>query len=158
MADQPNSESANQRKQVPVQEGLFYQPQSPGEKPYLIGGKCQTCGYISFPRLLVCPRCVKKDTMEEMHIRGKGKIDKFSICNAALPGFKAPSIQAYINLEEGASIWSLVTGVEPSDENLKIGMDVELVIARLREDAAGNEIVSYQFRPVQAGLKGKKGK
>jgi len=152
---EPNCEPAAQKKRVPVQEGLFYQPLSAEERPYLIGGKCSTCGYVSFPRLLVCPRCVKKGTMEEMHISGKGKIDTFSICNAALPGFKAPSIQAYINLEEGARIWSLVTGVEPSDASLKIGTDVELVIGKLREDAADNEIVSYQFRPIKTDPKGK---
>jgi uncharacterized OB-fold protein len=155
MADPSNSEATAGGKQVPVQEGLFYQPASPGEKPYLIGGKCRECGYVSFPQLMVCPRCVKKDTMEEVHLSGKGRIDTFSICNAALPGFKAPSVQAYINLEEGARFWSLVTGVEPSDENLKIGMEVELVIARLREDAGGNEIMSYQFRPIPSALKGK---
>jgi uncharacterized OB-fold protein len=155
MADQSIGEPAAQRRQVPVREGLFHQPSSPGETPYLIGGKCKICGYISFPRLLVCPRCVKKDTMEEMHISGKGRIDTFSVCNAALPGFKAPSIQAYINLEEGARIWSLVTGVEPSDETLKIGAEVELVIGKLREDAAGNEIMSYQFRPVKNDAKEK---
>jgi uncharacterized OB-fold protein len=152
---EPNGQPTAQKKQVPVQEGLFCRAQSDKEKPYLIGGKCRTCGYVSFPRLQVCPRCVKKDSMEEIHINGKGKIDTFSICNAALPGFKAPSIQAYINLEEGARIWSLVTGVEPSDEWLKIGADVELVIGKLREDAAGNEIMSYQFKPIKTELKGR---
>ena len=86
--------------------------------------------------------------MEEVHLSGKGKIDMFSTCFAALPGFQAPSVQGYINLEEGARIWSLITGTEPSDDMLKIGMDVELVIGRVREDAEGNEIMSYQFRPV----------
>jgi uncharacterized OB-fold protein len=148
MADQSNNGAGTGKKQIPVQEGLFYQPQSPGEKPYLIGSKCNICGYVSFPKLLVCPRCVKKDTMEEIHLKGKGKIDMFSTCFAALPGFKAPSVQGYINLEEGARIWSLITGTEPSDEALKIGMDVELVIDKVREDAEGNEIISYQFRPV----------
>lgn len=148
MAEISNSESATQKKQVPVQEDLFYHPPSPEEKPYLIGAKCNVCGYVSFPKLMICPRCVKKDTMEEIHIGGKGKIDTFSICYAALPGFEAPSIQAYINLEEGARIWSLITGVEPSDEVLKIGMDVELVIGKVREDTEGNEIMSYQFKPV----------
>lgn len=154
MVDKSNNESENKRKRIPVQEGLFYQPESPEEKPYLIGSKCSKCGYISFPKLLVCPRCVQKDTMEEMRINGKGKIDTFSVCYAALPGFQAPSIQGYINLEEGARIWSLITGVEPSDELLKIDMDVELVIGKLREDAEGNEIISYQFRPVKANEEG----
>jgi uncharacterized OB-fold protein len=92
--------------------------------------------------------------MEEIHFSGKGKIDTYSICNAALPGFKAPSIQGYISLEEGARFWSLITGVEPSDEKLKIGMDVELVIGKLRDDAEGNEVMSYQFRPVKANQEG----
>jgi uncharacterized OB-fold protein len=149
MVDPPNTESPTEKKQIPVREGLFYQPESPDEKPYLIGSRCKICGYVSFPKLMVCPRCVEKDTMEEMHISGKGKIDTFSICHAALPGFQAPSVQGYISLEEGVRIWSLITGVEPSDEALKIGMNVELVIEKLREDDEGNEIMSYQFRPVK---------
>ena len=149
MAEQSQNESVTGKNQIPVQEDLFYQPQSPEEKPYLIGAKCTVCGYISFPKLMVCPRCVKPDTMEEIHLSGKGKIDMFSTCYAALPGFKAPSIQGFINLEEGARIWSLITGTEPSDEALKIGMDVELVIEKLREDSEGNEIMSYKFRPVK---------
>ncbi|MFC1534525.1 Zn-ribbon domain-containing OB-fold protein [Thermodesulfobacteriota bacterium] len=135
-------------KATPIEEGIFHQPSSPDEEPYLIGVKCNVCGLKAFPKTPVCPRCLEKDTMEEAHIMGKGKLDSFSIVRAALPGFKAPSIQAYINLEEGPRIWSLVTGCEPSEEALKPGMDMELVIARVREDARGNEIVSYQFKPV----------
>lgn len=153
MEDNTNKEAIIEKKRIPVQEGLFYLPSSPEEKPYLIGAKCRVCGYVSFPKLLVCPCCVMKDTMEEIHISGKGTIDTFSICYAALPGFQAPSIQAYINLDEGARIWSLITDVEPSDENLGIGMDVELTIGKLRDDAAGNEIVSYQFKPVKPDRK-----
>jgi uncharacterized OB-fold protein len=156
MTNQPANESVTKKNQIPVQEGLFYQPQSPEEKPYLIGAKCQVCGYVSFPKLMVCPRCVKPDTMKEVHLSGKGKIDMFSTCFAALPGFKAPSIQGYINLEEGGRIWSLITGAEPSDEALKIGMDVELVIGKVREDSEGNEIMSYQFRPIKTDQEGKK--
>jgi uncharacterized OB-fold protein len=85
--------------------------------------------------------------MEEVHLSGRGKIDTFSVCFAALPGFKAPSIQAYVNLEEGARIWALITGTEPDEKAVKLGMDVELVIGKVREDLEGNEIVSYQFRP-----------
>lgn len=156
MTNKPKSESANGKKQIPIQEGLFYQPQSPQEKPYLIGSKCTLCGYVSFPKLMVCPRCVKKDTMKEIHLSGKGKIDTFSTCYAALPGFKAPSIQSYINLTEGARIWSLITGTEPSGEALKMGMDVELVIEKVREDAEGNEIMSYKFKPVKAKEEGER--
>jgi uncharacterized OB-fold protein len=87
--------------------------------------------------------------MTEVHLSGRGKLDTFSIVNAALPGFKAPSIQAYVNLEEGPRIWSLITGVEADEKALRIGMDVELIVEKVREDAQGNEVISYQFRPVK---------
>ena len=150
MVSQPDEKKEQVKNQIPVQEGIFYQPQAPKEKPYLIGSKCSACGYVSFPMLTICPVCVKRNTMEEVHLSGRGKIDTFSVCFAALPGFKAPSIQAYVNLEEGARIWALITGTEPDEEALKLGMDVELVIGKVREDSEGNEIISYQFKPAES--------
>jgi uncharacterized OB-fold protein len=149
MAKKSEGDMEGTTKQIPIEEGLFYVPSSEGDEPYLIGAKCKDCGLVTFPKTPVCPRCMKKDTMEEAHLRGKGKLDTFSIVQAALPGFQAPSIQAYINLEEGPRIWSLVTGCEPSEEALKIGMDMELVIAKVREGPEGTELISYQFKPVE---------
>ena len=149
MSDQTCNTPPIKKKQVLVQEGIFYQPQSPSEKAYLIGARCKICGYTCFPKLLVCPRCMKPDTMEEAHIGRKGKIDTFSTCNAALPGFPAPTIQGYIKLEEGARIWSQITGVDPADNELKSGTEVELVIEKLREERDGTEILSYKYRPVK---------
>ncbi len=137
------------KKPVPIEEGLFYLPSSPTEKPYLIGSKCTACGNVTFPKRPVCPRCVRPGTMEEYHIYGKGKLNTFSIVNAALPGFRAPSIQAYVDLDEGPRIWSLITGVEPDPKKLSIGMELELVVEKVREDGQGNELMSYQFRPAK---------
>ena len=95
-----------------------------------------------------CPRCQKHGTMETFHLSRKGKLDTYSTCNAALPGFPAPTIQGYI-LIEGARIWSQITGTDMSGAELKSGMDMELVIDKLHEDAEGNEIMSYKFRPVK---------
>jgi uncharacterized OB-fold protein len=139
----------NVKKQIPIEEGLFYVPSSPSEKPYLIGSKCSTCGNVTFPKRSVCPHCVQKGTMQEYHIYRGGKLNTFSIVNAALPGFKAPSIQAYIDLEEGPRIWSLITGVEPNEKALHVGMDLDLVVEKVREDVQGNEIMSYQFKPTK---------
>ena len=139
----------NVKRQIPVEDGLFYVPTSQSEKPYLIGSRCTVCGNVTFPKRAVCPKCVKPDTMEEYHLAGKGRLNTFSIVNAALPGFKAPSIQAYVDLEEGPRIWSIVTGAGPDPAKLQIGMELELVLEKVREDKEGNEIVSYQFRPAK---------
>lgn len=140
----------NAKKQIPIEEGLFHVPASAGDKPYLIGSKCGTCNLVTFPKREVCPRCVKIGTMAEYHIYGKGRLNTFSIVNAALPGFKAPSIQAYVDLDEGPRIWSLITGVVPDPALLRIGMELELVVEKVREDREGNEYISYQFRPVKS--------
>lgn len=135
------------KKKIPIEEGLFSIPLTSGEKPYLIGSKCTICGKVFFPKREVCPNCLKINTMQEHQIYGGGRLYTFSIVNAALPGFKAPSIQAYVDLEEGARIWTLITGIEPDPKLLKIGMELELVIEKIREDEHGNEILSYKFRP-----------
>ena len=135
------------KKRIPVEEGLFVEPASSDEKPFLIGNKCKECGLTAFPKTPVCPKCMKQDTMEETKFEGKGTLDSFSIVQAALPGFKAPSIQAYINLENGPKIWSLVTGCEPAEDSLELGMSMEMVIDKVREDEEGNELISYQFKP-----------
>jgi uncharacterized protein len=139
----------DRKRQIPIEEGLFCIPASDEEKPCLIGSKCEHCGNVTFPKREVCPRCVRPGTMKETRLNGKGRLDTFSIVRAALPGFKAPSIQAYVQLAEGPKIWSLITGVEPDPAALRIGMDLELAIEKLREDAQGSEILSYHFRPVQ---------
>jgi uncharacterized OB-fold protein len=137
------------KKRIPIEEGLFHEPVSSEEEPYLVGSRCSLCGCVTFPKMQICPRCAKKDVMVEEHLCGRGKIDTFTIVNAALPGFKAPCIQAYVTLEDGPRIWTLITGVEAAEKALKIGMDVQLVVEKVREDAQGNEVVSYQFRPAK---------
>ena len=139
-----------EKKQIPIEEGLFTIPSSADEKPMLMGVRCSTCGLTAFPKIPTCPRCTAPGTMTDALLEGRGKLDAFSIVHAALPGFKAPSIQAYIVLAEGARIWSLVTGCEPREEALRVGMDMELVIAKVREDADGNDIISYQFQPANS--------
>lgn len=135
------------KKRIPIEEGLFVEAASNNERPYLIGNRCKKCGLTAFPKTPVCPKCQIQDTMEEAKFEGKGTLDSFSIVQAALPGFKAPSIQAYINLDDGPKIWSLVTGCEPTEDALKMGMKMEMVIDSVREDGEGNELISYQFKP-----------
>ena len=43
----------------------------------------------------------------------------------------------------------LISGCPPVEDCLHIGMEVELVIDKIREDEQGNEVIGYKFRPVQ---------
>lgn len=137
------------KKQVLVKEGLFYLPASSSDKPYLIGSKCRTCGHVAFPRRAICPVCVKPGTMEEVPLSRRGKLNSFTVAQVAPSGFKAPYIISYVDLPEGPRVFSMITGCEPSEQSLKVGQEVELVIEKISEDDKGNEVIGYKFRPIR---------
>jgi uncharacterized protein len=137
-----------EKKQLPVLPGLVHEPAGPDERPYLQGSKCKTCGRVFFPRVHVCSTCMSPDTMESIALSGRGTIDTFSVVHVAPMGFKAPYIQAFINLPEGPRIFSLITGCDPLGNDLRDGAPVELVIDKIREDEKGNDLIGYKFRPI----------
>ncbi|MBI4307672.1 MAG: Zn-ribbon domain-containing OB-fold protein [Chloroflexi bacterium] len=140
-------------KEVPVLEGLFHRSSGPGDKAYLIGSKCSACGYIAFPKRVVCPACVRENTMEEIPLGTRGKVFSFTVARVAPPGFTAPYLQSWIDLPEGPRIFSLISGVEPRDDALVEGQEVELAIEKIRTDDEGNAVIGYTFRPMSKGGK-----
>lgn len=136
------------KKKIPIKEGLFHVPQSPDEKPYLIDSKCAACGFVAFPKTLICPSCMNDHSMEEVPLSRRGRLDTFAVLRQAPSGFVAPYVVGYVILPEKARIFSILAGVEPRDDALKIGQEVELVIEKIREDEKGNEIIAWKFRPI----------
>jgi len=141
-------EQKTEKKRLPILPGVIYEATSPGEKSYLIGSKCTACGRTFFPKQSVCRVCMREDTMQETALSTRGKIDTFTVVHVAPMGFKAPYIQAFIDLPEGVRIFSLITGCDPSENALKTGAEVELVIDKITEDEKGNDLIGYKFRPV----------
>lgn len=91
---------------------------------------------------------MKDDALEEVPLSTRGKIDTFSVVHVAPAGFKAPYIQAFVDLPEGPRIFSIITGCEPSEDAIKEGDEVELVVEKIADDEKGNELIGYKFRPV----------
>jgi uncharacterized OB-fold protein len=141
-------EQETQKKRFPILPGIIHEATSADDKSYLIGSKCSTCGRTFFPKQSVCRICMREDTMQETALSTRGKIDTFTVVHVAPIGFKAPYIQAFVDLPEGPRIFSLITGCEPSENALKTGTEVELVIDKITEDEKGNDLVGYKFRPV----------
>jgi len=51
-----------------------------------------------------------------------------------------------IELPEGLRLTAVLDEADP--DRLRVGMEMELVIARYFEDEEGNEVMGYKFRPV----------
>lgn len=143
-----------ERKRIPVLPGLVHEAAGPDEKSYLIGSRCKKCGRVSFPKKHICSVCMTEDTMEETPLGTKGTIDTFTVIHVAPLGFKAPYVQAFVNLPEGPRIFSLIGGCDPLQNDLKDGAEVELSVEKIREDENGNDLIGYKFHPVKKGLSG----
>ncbi|MFH0914502.1 MAG: OB-fold domain-containing protein [Chloroflexota bacterium] len=139
------------KSQIPIEAGLFTLPTSPEETPHLLGARCRACGEVVFPRRRSCPKCFQ-EAMQEVALSRRGKVYTSTVVRIQPPPpFKAsgtfsPYGLGTVELPEGLIVPTLFTGYEAS-QPLGIGTEVELVVEKLEEDDAGNEVVIYKFRP-----------
>jgi len=143
-----SNEHMPRKKQVLIRDGLFHLPTSPGDRPYLIGSKCRICGKVFFPRREICPICIAEGTLQETPLSTRGKINSFATVQVAPAGFIAPYTQAFVDLPEGLTVFSIIAGGTSAAQALKLGAEVELTIEPVSVDEKGNEVIGYKFRPV----------
>ena len=121
------------------------------ERYTLVGEECPSCGVKLFPPRDVCLECAAP-ARELYTFTGLGEVYSYSTVYEAPAGFDhmTPYIVALIKLEEGPIVTAQLTDMD-SDE-LQIGMKVEMVTRKLREDGDEGMIVyGYKFRPSQLG-------
>lgn len=132
---------------LPIKEGLFHIPESHNEKPYLLGSKCRVCGYICFPRKEVCLNCRRDGIMEETKLGTYGTLETFAVMQVGPPQFTPPYVIGYVRAQEGALVFTLITGCEAKDGVLEIGEEMELVIEKIKEDEKGNKLLGWKYKP-----------
>jgi len=137
------------KSQMPIIEGLFTWP---SDDPHLIAGRCKTCHTIFFPKFCQQhkPDCHPK-IVEEIQLSKRGKLASFTILHIPPPPlFKIPPSQVpyavgVIELPEGLKVVGLLTGCKWED--LKMYMDVEIVIEKLYENEEGIEALTWKLKP-----------
>ena len=116
----------------------------------LVGEICESCGEKLFPPRDVCPAC-QQPASEPFAFSGRGKVYSHSVVRQAPRGFEefAPYTVALVRLDEGPLIAAQITDLE--SEEVRIGMEVEMVTRKLREDGDDGLIeYGYKFRPRMA--------
>src|SRR3954470_8105283 len=140
------------KQQVPVAPGLFTWP---SDEPQLIGSKCAECGVVTFPKQGGCPRCTG-DRMEEHLFDRRGTLWTFTtqqFIPKSPPYVRVETEETFVPYGVGYVEFAGQARVEgridePDLSKLRIGMDMEVVVVPLADDADGNEIVTYAFKPV----------
>ncbi len=113
----------------------------------LIGNRCVNCGAKFFPPRQVCTEC-RTTTFEPYQFNGKGELYSYTTLRHAPVGFEnqAPYSVGMIKLDEGPMVEAQLTDVNAED--LEIGMRVEMVTRKLREEGENGLIIyGYKFRP-----------
>jgi len=139
------------RKQIPAIEGLF---DWPSKDPRLIASKCKTCGTIRFPSGKTCnnPFCDQKD-VGKVSLSKKGMVYSYFIEHYQPPppyhppkdGFKPYGV-GWVELPDGIRVIGMITGCNLED--IKVGMDVELVVESLYENEQGDELMTWKWKAV----------
>lgn len=139
-------------KRIPVKEDLFTMPLSLLEQVRLKGSKCRVCREVFLGRRLTCENCASSE-LEEIALSKRGKLWSYTVIRARPPGvYKGPEpfipfALGLVELSEGLRIISPLTDCDV--ENLKIGMELELVVDKLYEDENSKEVIAFKFKPFQ---------
>ena len=136
---------------VPIAEGIFTWP---ADEPRLIGGRCGACEIVTFPAQDSCPRCASTK-MSEHPLARRGRLWAWTTQEFPPPSppYTGPTGDefvpygvGYVELGGEVRVESRLT----ETEGLENGMEMELVLVPFRTDDAGNEVVTFAFRPVGA--------
>ena len=117
----------------------------------LVGEVCPHCESKIFPPRDVCPEC-GGEAKTQFSFSGKGKVYSFTTMRDAPAGygFNSPYTVAIVELEEGPMVTAQLTDL--GEAQPEIGMPVEMVLRRLRQDGdeRGLLVYGYKFRPVMS--------
>jgi uncharacterized OB-fold protein len=118
--------------------------------------KCQKCGHVAFPPVIICPECWSEE-MEWIDLPQKGRVVTFTETQAGAPiGFDPPLIIAWLNFGEGSPLKHLLTRIVNCPEGkLKEGDEVSFVVfdvpahpIEVKRETKICERVYYAFEPV----------
>jgi hypothetical protein len=110
---------------------------------------CPHCKAKIFPPRDICPSC-GQEAKTLYAFSGKGEVYSYTTIYEAPAGYdeNAPYTVALVKLNEGPLVTAQLTDL--GDQPIQIGMPVEMVTRKLRQDGdeRGMLVYGYKFRPV----------
>jgi uncharacterized OB-fold protein len=88
--------------------------------------------------------------MRDVEIGRRGRLFSHTIARFAPKGFIAPLFQAFIDLDEGPRIFSLIGAQCPvEDDALEDGMEMTLVVEPLADTPENRDVLTYKYVPAR---------
>ncbi len=139
------------KKQVSIDPLVF---EWPSDNPRLLAQQCNDCNDIEFPQALACPKCGSTN-IKVIELNDKGTLWTWTSQEFHVKGLKdykdAKDFKTYylgyVELKDQIMVETRLL-VDSQDE-IKIGMPMQLEIYKFREEADGTETMGYGFRPIK---------
>jgi uncharacterized OB-fold protein len=134
-----------------------------GGRPALLGSRCSACGEAYFPATRGCTRCCGTQ-LDAFDLGHRGRLWSWTVqgfrpkppydggAEASAETDFQPYGVGYVELACGLKVESRLTLADP--QQLRIGMEMELVLEPYRIDADGTRLHTYAFRPVHGDGQG----
>ena len=119
-----------------------------GTEGVLLGFRCLDCGIHVFGPATFCQGC-SSSNLSPVELGKEGILYSYTIVRVPPQGWPGdvPYVLGQIELSEGPQV--LAEGIDCPEDNLKIGMPVELTLRLVEAAEGGSERVVYKWRPVQ---------
>jgi len=128
---------------IPVHEGLFERDENGA--PYLIGGRCGSCGRDHFPSRDVCPYCGAGDAVT-VRLPDTGRLWGWTSVLTAPPGYQGEVPFGFGVVELDGDGLRVITRLEESDpDRLAFDQPMQLALTPLHVDDEGNPVETYTF-------------
>lgn len=124
------------------------------DRPQLLGGRCEACGTVTFPRLDGCPKC-GSDAIEETPLSRRGTLwtwttqgflPKQPYAGTETDETFTPYLLGYVQLPEGVMVESPL--VELDVDQVAIGQAMELTDVEMPTRDERGRVRTFAFRPV----------
>jgi uncharacterized OB-fold protein len=136
----PNLEAIRVSKQIPLVDYLVL-----GDEPHLVAHECTSCGARYFDRRNACASCSGTE-FREADVPTEGELRTFTIVSFAAPGIATPFVAGVVDCG-GTSVRANVVNVEPTPDNVSLGMKLRLTTFPIGTDGEGTEAVGFGFEP-----------
>jgi uncharacterized OB-fold protein len=110
--------------------------------------RCTNCNRVHWYPRLICPLCHSNE-IEWVEASGEGRVHTFAVQHRAFGGWAedVPFVTAYIDLNEGDRMFTVLRGVDPNKPDLGwIGRKV-----RVEFEQASDEVAIPFWRVVEGG-------
>jgi uncharacterized OB-fold protein len=128
---------------APIHERLFARDERGA--PYLVGGRCATCGRDHFPAQSTCPYCGAAGA-EEVALPTTGRLWGWTAVLNPPPGYSGPVPFGFGVVELDGDGLRVITRLEETDPaELEFGQPVRLVLVSLPRSEGGEAVETYSF-------------